>query len=134
MGTDRHGLTLEINQVNDEFMLSFKALGKLTHDDYAAITPVLESKLGSVKQPKIRAFVDAEEFRGWEPHAAWDDLKIGLHHGREFTRIAIYGHRDWMDWAARIGSWFIAGEVKHFDDRDAALDWLRRPESANSGR
>lgn len=124
MTNSRHGLTLEIERVNDEFTVSFKALGKLTHDDYAAITPVLDSMLGAVAQPKIRAFIDAEEFRGWEPRAAWDDLKIGLRHGSEFDRIAIYGHRDWMDWAARIGSWFVAGEVRHFEDRAEALAWI----------
>ena len=40
-------------------------------------------------------------------------------------RVAIFGHRDWMDWAARIGGWFVTGEVKHFEDREAALAWLR---------
>lgn len=125
MSTDRHGLTLEIECIDNNFTLFFKALGKLTHDDYAAITPVLDSMLGKVAQPKIRAFIDAEQFRGWEPRAAWDDFRIGLKHGSEFTRIAIYGHRDWMDWAARIGGWFVSGEVKHFEDRNAALNWLR---------
>lgn len=125
MSTGRHGLTLEVERLDDHFMLRFKALGTLTHDDYVAITPVLDSMLREVAQPKIRAFIDAEQFRGWEPRAAWDDFQIGLKHGSEFSRIAIYGHRDWMDWAARIGGWFISGEVKHFEDRDAALDWLR---------
>lgn len=125
MSTGRHGLTLEIERVDDTFTLLFKALGKLNHDDYVALMPVLELKLAEAAHPKIRAFVDAEEIRGWEPRAAWDDFKIGLKHGREFSKIAIFGHRDWMDWAARIGGWFVTGEVKHFEDRDAALAWLR---------
>jgi len=125
MSTTRHGLSIGIERVNDNFFLSFKATGKLTHDDYQTITPMIESALRGVKQPKIKAIFDGSQLDGWELRAAWDDFKLGLKHGSEFEKIAIYGNKGWQEMSAKIGSWFISGEVKYFDDYDEALAWLR---------
>jgi len=125
MSTIRHGLSIGIERVNDKFFLSFKAIGKLTHDDYQTITPMIESALLGVKQPKIKAIFDASQLDGWELRAAWDDFKLGLKHGSEFEKIAIYGNKRWQEMSAKIGSWFISGEVKYFEDYDEALAWLR---------
>lgn len=121
----RHGLSIGIERVNDNFFLSFKAIGKLTHDDYQTITPMIESALLGVKQPKIKTIFDASQLDGWELRAAWDDFKLGLKHGSEFEKIAIYGNKGWQEMSAKIGSWFISGEVKYFEDYDEALAWLR---------
>lgn len=125
MSTTRHGLSIGIERVNDNFFLSFKAIGKLTHNDYQIITPMIESALLGVKQPKIKAIFDASQLDGWELRAAWDDFKLGLKHGSEFEKIAIYGNKGWQEMSAKIGSWFISGEVKYFEDYDEALAWLR---------
>ena len=123
--TTRHGLSIGIERVNDNFFLSFKAIGKLTHDDYQTITPMIESALLGVKQPKIKAIFDASRLDGWELRAAWDDFKLGLKHGSEFEKIAIYGNKGWQEMSAKIGSWFISGEVKYFENYDEALAWLQ---------
>ena len=124
MSVKRHGLSIGIERINENFFLSLKATGKLTHDDYKAITPMIESALEGVDQPKIKALVDGTELEGWEMRAAWDDFKIGLKHGSEFEKIAIYGNKRWQEMSAKVGSWFVSGEVKYFDNRDEALDWL----------
>ena len=124
MSVKRHGLSIGIERINENFFLSLKATGKLTHDDYKAITPMIESALEGVDQPKIKALVDGTELEGWELRAAWDDFKIGLKHGSEFEKIAIYGNKRWQEVSAKVGSWFVSGEVKYFDNRDEALDWL----------
>ena len=124
MSVKRHGLSIGIERINENFFLSLKATGKLTHDDYKAITPMIESALEGVDQPKIKALVDGTELEGWEMRAAWDDFKIGLKHGSEFEKIAIYGNKRWQEMSAKVGSWFMSGEVKYFDNRDEALDWL----------
>ena len=85
---------------------------------------MLESALAEVKQPKIKALIDATELEGWEVRAAWDDLKLGLKHGNEFERIAIYGNKKWQEIGAKVGSWFISGEVKYFESKEEAVDWL----------
>lgn len=52
MNTSRHGLTIGIERVNSDFFLSLKAIGKLTHDDYEIITPMIDSALGGRRPAK----------------------------------------------------------------------------------
>jgi hypothetical protein len=121
----RHGISIGLEKAgSDTFFLTLSVSGKLTHEDYEELTPMLEAALATVHAPKVRVFIDAIELEGWEPRAAWDDLKLGLKHGNEFERIAIFGNRQWQELAAKLGSWFVSGEVKYFEDRDQAFDWL----------
>ncbi|MFA9418920.1 MAG: STAS/SEC14 domain-containing protein [Gammaproteobacteria bacterium] len=124
MSVKRHGLSIGIERTEDDFFLSLKAIGKLTHDDYETITPMIESALEGVDHPRIKAIFDGTELEGWELRAAWDDFKIGLKHGSEFEKIAIYGNTRWQEIGAKVGSWFMSGEVKYFENRDDALAWL----------
>jgi hypothetical protein len=125
MAIKRHGLSFGIERVNDEFIMVLEATGKLTHADYEVMTPMLDSALKEVEKPKVKVLVDVSEFEGWELRAAWDDFKIGLKHGSSFEKIAIYGNKNWQELAAKVGSWFISGEIKSFDDYEKAVLWLR---------
>jgi len=120
----KHGFSIGIERVNDEFFLTLKAVGKLTHEDYEVISPMIDSALEGVKEPKVKVLFDGTELEGWELRAAWDDFKLGLKHGSEFYKIAIYGNKNWQEMAAKIGTWFISGEVKYFDHYDDAVAWL----------
>ena len=120
-----HGLSIGIENIDNEFFLKMKAVGKLTHEDYEVITPMIDSALEGVKHPKVKALIDGTEMEGWELRAAWDDFKIGLKHGSEFEKIAIYGNKNWQEIAAKVGSWFISGDVKYFENHEDALAWLR---------
>ena len=125
MSTTRHGFSIGIERVGNEFFLSLKATGTLTHADYQKITPMIDAALESVSDPKVKVFIDGSELDGWELRAAWDDFKLGLKHGSEFDKIAIFGNKQWQEYAAKIGSWFVSGEVKFFSDDNAALAWLQ---------
>ena len=120
----RHGLSIGIERTDDRFFLSLKAQGKLTHKDYEIITPMIDSALAEVKDPKVKALIDATELQGWEARAAWDDVKLGLKHGSEFEKIAIYGNKQWQEVLAKIGGWFISGEVRYFEGESEAIAWL----------
>ncbi|MDF1691730.1 MAG: STAS/SEC14 domain-containing protein [Zhongshania sp.] len=125
MNIEKHGVSIGINRVGSDFFLSLKAQGKLTHDDYKTITPLIDSALASVSKPKVRMLFDGSELQGWELRAAWDDFKLGLRHGSEFEKIAIYGNKRWEAMAAKIGNWFVAGEIKYFDNHNEAITWLQ---------
>ena len=126
MPVTRHGLSIGIERVNNEFFLSLKASGKLTHEDYNKINPMIDAALKGVKDPKVKVFIDGSELEGWELRAAWDDFKLGLKHGSEFDKIAIFGNKKWQEYAAKVGPWFISGEVKYFEDANTALIWLQK--------
>ena len=126
MTIERHGLSIGIERLNNEFLMTFKAIGKLTHGDYQIITPMIESALAGVEEPKIKVLFDGREMEGWELRAAWDDFKLGVKYRGEFTRVAIIGNQNWQKLATKVGGWFVSGEVKQFADLNAAYLWLQK--------
>ncbi len=120
----RHGLSIGLERTGTELYLTLKGIGKLTHADYEVITPMIDSALEGVRSPRIKAFLDMSELDGWAPRAAWDDFRLGMKHGHQFTKIAILGHKRWHELSAKVGAWFVSGEVRYFEDADAALAWL----------
>ncbi len=125
MKSYKHGLSIGINRVDNEFFLFLKAIGKLSHEDYEKINPLIDNALLGIKEAKIKALIDATQLEGWELRAAWDDFKLGLKHGSEFEKIAIYGNEKWQEYISKIASWFISGEVKFFENEDEAIKWLK---------
>ncbi len=119
-----HGLYFSCETSENNIFIKFKAIGKLTHEDYEKISPVIDTTLENIVDPKVNILVDIEELEGWELRAAWDDLKLGLKHGKEFNKIAIYGHKSWQELASKIGSLFVSGEVKSFESMNEAIKWL----------
>lgn len=121
-----HGISIGIeNHGGADFVLFIKATGTLTHEDYECMVPVLEAAIDGVTQPQIFALLDVTEMDGWESRAMWDDLKLGIKHGREFKKIAVFGHHGWHEWMARMADWFTPSAVKFFEDRQEAVAWLR---------
>ena len=120
----RHGLSVGIARTGSNFFLDLKAAGKLTHEDYEIINPLVDSAMEAIKDAKVKVLFDASELEGWELRAAWDDFKFGLKHGNEFEKIAIYGNQSWLEKTAKIASWFISGEVRYFENLGDAFDWL----------
>ena len=121
----RHGLSIGIERANHEFFVSLKAIGKLTHADYEVITPMIDAALAEVKSPDVKVLIDAREMEGWELQAAWDDFKLGLKHNNDFHKIAIVGSKKWQQMTAKIGNWFVSGEVKFFENLNEAIAWLQ---------
>ncbi len=124
MSLIRHGFTIGIERLGNDFFLSLKAVGKLTHEDYQYMTPLIESALEGVQHQRIKALFDITELQGWELRAAWDDFKLGRKYAQEFERAAIVGNKNWHEYSAKVASWFMSGEVKYFSGETEALAWL----------
>jgi hypothetical protein len=128
MTVNRHGLSIGIERVDSDLYLTLKAVGTLQHSDYEVIVPMIDSALAGVKDAKVKVFFDGTELDGWELRAAWDDLKLGLKYGHEFKKVAILGNKRWLEMSAKIGSWFVTGDIKYFENENEneteAFDWL----------
>ena len=124
MSKEHHGITIAIETIDSESIWVFKVTGNLTHHDYEQIIPALESSLKDINSEHIKMLVDITDFSGWEPRAVWDDFKLGLKIGFNIDKVAIYGDQKWQVLAAKIGNWFISGEMKFFDDYQSAHKWL----------
>ncbi|WP_308365287.1 MULTISPECIES: STAS/SEC14 domain-containing protein [unclassified Microbulbifer] len=130
MSAEHHGVSVGLERSNGGVLLSLHVRGKLTHEDYEAIVPMLESAIAGEENPKIDVFMNAVEMEGWEPRAAWDDLKLGLKHGRHFNRVAVVGSKRWLELMTRAGSLMIGGEARYFENEESAMAWLNIKKAA----
>lgn len=109
-------------------LLAVEATEKLTRQDYETVfIPQLEQLIE--KYGKIRVlFYLADGFDGWELGAAWDDAVFGMTHRHDFEKIAVVGDRKGIEWAAKIGAYFVDGEVASYSSADLqkAAAWLRQ--------
>ena len=103
-----------------------KVTGKLTHEDYTKLIPSWE-KMGAL-HGRFRLLFEMEPgFEGWQPGAAWDDVKFSVSHRESFERVAMVGEKKWMELAAKAGALLIKAEVRFFDsaDLEEARRWLK---------
>ncbi|RXJ87039.1 STAS/SEC14 domain-containing protein [Arcobacter sp. CECT 8985] len=124
MSIYKHGIDIGLQKINNDFFLTMKVKGKLTHEDYETIIPLIDNALEGIKQPRIKALIDCSEFEGWEIQAAWDDFKLAFKHGNEFEKVAIINNKKWLEVSSKIVSWFIQGEIENFDNEQEAFNWL----------
>ncbi len=112
--------------VFEENIYAFKATGKLTDEDYRQFLPRLTEVVE--KYGPLSLFIELEDFQGWEPKAAWADMKFGLEHAEDFERIAIVGEKRWLKWMTALGNLFTPTEIRYFtrDELQQAWDWLRK--------
>jgi len=129
MSIMEHGISIGINRVNEFFFMKIKIKGTLTHQDYERMIPMLKSSIEGVKEPDVRVLIDATEFNGWELRAAWDDFKFGMEFRQTFSKIAIVGTSTVEEYAVKIGSWFMSGDIKFFESLDEAYEWLNKEEA-----
>lgn len=108
--------------------ITLKATGTLTHQDYEVMVPMLEQAIQAIKaipNTKVNMLLDATEFTGWEAQAAWDDFKFGMAYKDMFLCIAIVGTKQCQEYIAKMGNWFMDGEVKFFYDLEEAKTWIK---------
>ena len=122
---------IETIETGSPKVLGLKLCGKLHDEDYKQFVPNWETILTA--QGKVRAFVEFEDFQGWDLHAALDDLKFGLKHYSDFERMAMVGDRKWEKWMAGFCKPFTKAKVKYFDksEVDAAWKWLQENDENN---
>lgn len=113
--------------VNVKGVVAFKAVGKLTHEDYQKFLPTLESVLE--EEGSVSLLLELENFHGWDVEAARDDYEFARTHLESFRRIAIVGDKGWERWLAAMTRPFVDTEVRFFthDQLAEAWDWVREP-------
>ncbi len=118
---------IEIMPESNESALALKATGKLTDADYKEVLiPEIEEIIKQSGKANVLLYLPGD-FAGWEAHAAWDDARFGLLHRNDFEKLAVVGGPKWVEWATKIASHFMKGEVKNFPEEQLpdALDWVR---------
>ncbi|HHB11972.1 MAG TPA: hypothetical protein ENK62_02075 [Chromatiales bacterium] len=118
---------LEEIPVNDPKVYGFRARGRLTHEDYERWVPRLEEILQAHRP--IALLIELEDFEGWDREAFWDDLRFGLVHETDISRIAVVGDRAWQRLMVNLIRPLFTTELRYFDRKDLqkAWDWLHEP-------
>jgi hypothetical protein len=104
--------------------VGFKLSGKLHDEDYKKFVPLIDAALA--KSGKVRILAQFHDFKGWDMHALWDDIKFSTTHCTKIERIALVGDKTWEKWMAVVCKPFTMAKIKYFDvsQVDAATDWL----------
>ncbi len=113
--------------LNEPHIYAFQISGKLMAEDYAVFRPKLDRILK--KESPLSLLIKVEDFHGWSAKAAWEDLKIGLDHGKDFLRIAFVGESLWEKVMIELGNLFMKAEVHYFQDDSEAINWLKEVEN-----
>jgi hypothetical protein len=97
---------------------------KLTKEDYGELIPAWENMIKM--HGKMRLVFDMQNFHGWEPVAAWDDLKFSVEHSEKVEKVAMIGDKKWEEWVAKLGSMLSKAQVRFFEsqNRVEAERWI----------
>ena len=118
-------MAIKVEEKDDGKVLEVRVTAKLVHEDYEQFVPEFDRLIK--QHGKIRLLFEMVDFHGWEPQAAWDDLKLGVKHFSDIDRIAMVGDRRWEEWMARFCQPFTMAKVRYFQSAaiDQARHWLR---------
>ena len=94
MSNYKNGLSLCIERINNDTLMSLKITGTLTQEDYNLLTPMINFALEGVKNPKVKVLVDGTQVEGRELIAVWDCFKHGLKLGRKFEKQQSIGAKN----------------------------------------
>ncbi len=120
-----HGIGVSINRANDRVFIEIDMYGKLTHEDYEVMIPMVEKALKEAKGLEVDLLIDLTAFKGWdELRAMIDDGIFGIKHLLSFDRVAVIGKKKREKIATKIWSLLTGGKVKFFLNRADALTWL----------
>lgn len=107
-------------------VVAITASGQVNADDYEnIIIPLVEEK--AAQYEKIRLLYHlGPDFRKFTTTALWDDAKIGLHHLKNFERVAVVTDIGWIQTMIGAIGKAVAIEVRAFgnDEFDAAKFWI----------
>lgn len=116
---------IELMQNLPDGVVGIEAVGNVTSDDYAVVTPSIERALAT--REKIRLIhVLGRRFTGFTAGGLWQDGKLGLAHATSFERIAVVTDLDSVRTLVRAGGWSAPGEMRLFAnaERDEAVAWV----------
>jgi hypothetical protein len=119
-------MPIKLTELNDAKVLEVTASGKLTDEDYQQrFFPEIERL--TKQHRKIRLLFEMTQFHGWEPEAAWDDLKLNFKHGHDIERVAMVGEKKWQHWMTELAKPFVTAKVQYFDHTEAeqARAWVK---------
>ena len=118
-------MTVELLETDEGKVLTIKATGKLSKEDYEAFVPKVEQLIKHFG--KIRILFEMKDFHGWDAGALWQDIKFDIKHFKDIERLAMVGDRKWEKGMSVFCKPFTTAKIKYFEskDSDKAQAWIK---------
>ena len=115
---------LQLLEESQGDLVAFRISGNVDKNDYDVMLPVLENKIR--QHGKIKVYAEVQDVEAYSLRALYEDIKFDLKHANDFSKAAIVGESEWIDWLATAARPFTTAEVKYFDftQRKAAWAWV----------
>lgn len=125
-------MPIQLTEENGGKTVIIHVTGRLVRADYERLVPEFNRLVQT--HGKLRVMFDMTEFHGWDPAAAWEDLKLSFAHFSHVEKIAMVGETQWQHGLATFAQPFTRAKVRYFDhaDFDKAHAWLTDQEMAAS--
>ena len=109
-----------------EHVLGFRAEGRVTGEDYQdVLEPALDDALTRHAQIDFLYHL-GPDFKRFTTTALWDDARLGLHHLKDFRRVAVVTDIGWIATAVHGADPLTRVELRAFENAElaAAQNWL----------
>lgn len=122
-------MPIELKEERRGNILVIRVSGTLVKADYKHFVAEFERFLG--QHGKLRVLFDMVDFHGWEPGAAWEDIKFDVKHFADIERLAMVGEKKWEHGLAILWKPFTEATTRYFDRTQAAeaKKWLGESQS-----
>ena len=109
-----------------EDLITLKISGLLKRAEIVQMEKAAIEVMGSVG--KIKIFIIAENFQGWDKKDNWEDVSFQAQYDRQIDKIAIVGEKRWQDLAeAFVGKGLRSMEIRYFTPSETAMAriWIK---------
>ena len=124
-------MPIEIKEKSGSNIIVIRASGTLVKADYKPFVAEFERFLG--QHGKLRVLFDMSGLHGWEPGAAWEDIKFDIKHFADMERLAMVGEKKWQHAMATVWKPFTEATTRYFDHTELAQakKWLEESQPNN---
>ncbi|MDK2596138.1 STAS/SEC14 domain-containing protein [Pseudoalteromonas obscura] len=119
-----HGISVGTERRDFGLLLSFKAVGRLTHKDYVVVLPIVDQVVSQYRNGEIYVLIDITELTGWEVGEAVTDIRLAFQYSDQFKKTAVIGCTKWQRITSIVGGWILGGTTRYFSEVHAAQKWL----------
>jgi hypothetical protein len=106
----------------DKNLLRISVHGRLTLEDFKELEQNITDELK--EYPRVDLLVDLGNMSGFSIDAAMEDIRFNRAHARDFRRIAVVTHDQWLTWLSWLSGQFTEADVQAFPDEATAQAWL----------
>jgi len=110
---------------SEDGSVGIRVEGKLSAEEYDLLNAYLEHLMQEVGP--INFLCDMANFEGVNGQALWEEMTGRLRNVQDYQRIAVVGHRRWLEGGPKVSVPWPKAQLKYFtpDQTDEAWHWVK---------